>query len=309
MAAVIGLLSAGCAVFTAIPGVPNCNVTPSNSFWRANVTSLPVHPSSATWIGVIGATKGLKADFGSGLWDGGPIGIPYTVIPGTQPGVAVSGYYPDSDPGPYPIPANANIEGGSASTGDRHILLIDKDHCKLDEVWSAYPKSDGSWTIGSGAKFDMRSNVMRTAGATSADAAGLQILPGLVRYEEVASGTVRHAIRMTIPHTSTSYVWPASHQAGISGNYPPMGTWLRLKSSVNPANFPADVRPIIVALQTYGAVIADNGSAFYMSGVPDERWNNDDLATLGGIKGSSFDVIDASSEQVAANSYQARTAS
>ena len=314
MVAVLGLFSSSCAAFVAIPGVANCTITPADSFWRANVTSLPVHSQSSTYITTSGATAGLKADFGSGLWAGGPIGIGYNVVPGNQPKVAVTFDYADeTDPGPYPIPANPVVEGGSGATGDRHVLIVDKDNCKLYELWNTYPGPNG-WgsgvTAGSGAIWDMRSNAMRPDGWTSSDAAGLQVLPGLVRYEEVASGVVPHAIRMTVPRTQGAYVWPASHFAGSSGTTTmPMGTWLRLKSSVNEANFDPAVRPIIVALKTYGGVIADNGSAWYMSGVPDERWDNDKLATLGTIKGRDFEVVDATSEKVANNSYKAATAS
>jgi hypothetical protein len=291
-------------------GSASCEITPTDSFWRSDVTGLPVHASSSTWIATTGAGKGLKADFGSGLWAGGPIGIPYAVVDAYQPTVPVSFDYADeSDPGGYPIPTNPLIEGGSASGGDRHVLLIDKDACKLYETWSSYPNPDGSWHAGSGAMWDMRSNAMRPDGWTSADAAGLQITPGLVQYDEVASGTVAHAIRMTVPSTQNAYVWPASHKAGAGGvNTMPMGTWLRLKASVDENAFDPAVRPIIVALKVHGAVIADNGSAWYMSGVPDPRWDNDKLATLGAVKGSDFDVVNASSLQVAANSYQSTTA-
>ena len=307
MVSVLAVITTGCtAAFTAIPGVPNCTITPANSFWRSKVASLSVLPKSGQWINTIGANAGLKADFGSGLWLGEKIGIPYTIIPGTQPLVSITGEYSDSDHGQFPIPPSPNIEGG----GDKHILLVDKDNCKLYETWNSVKVSNSLWSVGSAIRWDLKSNTMRAAGATSADAAGLQILPGLVRYEEVASGTVRHAIRMTIPTTAGSYVWPASHVAGSNSAYPPMGSWFRLRAStININNFDPAVRPIIVALETYGAVIADNGSAFYMSGVPDERWDNSKLQTLGQIKGSQFDVVDASIMKVANGSYQSNTAS
>jgi hypothetical protein len=298
-------------VFTPIPGAPNCNMTPTDSYWRADVRGLPVHSRSTAYINNISATGSLKADFGSGLWEGGPIGIPYVVVPGTQPKVPISFEYDDeSDPGPYPIPPNPPIEGGNASTGDRHVIVVDKDACKLYETWSTYPNGDGTWRAGSGAVFDMKSNAMRPRGWTSADAAGLPILPGLVRYEEVAEGTVRHAIRITVPRTQRSYVWPARHQAGSTTdlNVPPMGTWLRLKSTIDPNSFDPHVRPIIVALQTHGAIVADNGSAWYISGVPDSRWNNDLLRQLGRIKGTDFQVVDTSSLIVHPDSGKATTA-
>jgi hypothetical protein len=292
------------------PGSMSCESTPANSFWRADVTGLSVHGSSGTWIATAGAGKGLKADFGSGLWDGGPIGIPFDVVDAQTTKSAVSFDYADeSDPGGYPIPGVPSIEGGPQSGGDRHVLMIDKDACKLYELYSAYPNANGTWSAGSGIIMDMRSNAMRPEGWTSADAAGLQIMPGLVQYDEVASGVVQHAIRMTVPATQNAHVWPASHTAGSGGaSVMPMGTWLRLKASVNELAFDPAVRPIIVALKTHGAVIADNGSAWYMSGVPDERWDNDKLATLGQIKGSDFEVVDASPLKVANGSYEATTA-
>ena len=309
-AAVFALTATGCATGAAgtpVPGAPDCPITPSDSFWHADVRGLPVHTSSSTWVTSIGATGRLKADFGSGLWDGGPIGIPYTVIPGSQPLVDVELGYDDSDPGPYRVPAAPNIEGGPDADGDRHVLLVDRDRCELSELWDSHPNGDGTWYAGSAARFDLRSNAMRTAGATSADAAGLPILPGLVRYEEVAAGRIDHAIRITVPRTADRYVWPASHEAGSGGaDTPPMGAWLRLKASVDESRFDPAVRPIIVALKTHGAVVADNGSAWYLSGAPDDRWDNDELATLRNVRGSDFEVVDAGRLRVAPDSYQAR---
>ena len=305
--AVVALVAVTACQQVALPGASSCPVTPANSFWHATVNSLPVSTSSNTWVTTEGSSAPLHADFGSGTWDGGPIGIPYATVPGTQTKVGITFDDPSqSDPGPYPIPANAPIEGGSASTGDRHVIVVDRDHCQLYEMWNSRPQSNGTWKAGSGATWSLTSNAMRPAGWTSADAAGLPILPGLLRYEEVASGWVGHAIRITVPTTRTSYVWPARHQAGstASTSAPPMGSWLRLKSTVNANNFPADVRPIIVALQTYGAIVADNGSAWYISGVPDSRWNNDDLHALGSITGTSFEFVNSSSLMVSANSAQ-----
>ena len=195
-------------------------MTPADSFWHADVSTLPVHAQSATWISSIGSTAGLKADFGAGQWNGGPIGIPYTTVPGTQPRVPVSFTYDDeSDAGPYPIPPNAPIEGGPSSTGDRHVLVVDRDACRLWELYSAYPQAGGtSWTAGSGATWDLNSNAMRPLGWTSGDAAGLPILPGLVRYDEVAAGAIDHVIRFTAPRTASAYVWPASHKAATGGS-------------------------------------------------------------------------------------------
>jgi hypothetical protein len=289
-----------------VPEAPACPMTPADSFWHADVSALPVHAQSATWVGSIGATAGLKADFGAGMWDGGPIGIPYATVPGTQQRVPVSFDYADeSDPGPYPIPPDAPIEGGPQSDGDRHVLIVDRDQCRLWETWSSYPQNGGtSWHAGSGATWDLRSNAMRPLGWTSADAAGLPILPGLVRYDEVASGEIDHVIRFTAPRTDRRYVWPASHQAGTSNAaYPPMGSWLRLKASVDISDFSATNQVILRALKKHGMVLADNGSAWFMSGAPDPRWDDDDLQDLRSIPGSSFEVVNVSSLPVSATSY------
>jgi hypothetical protein len=292
-----------------VPGT-SCPMFPRDSHWHADVRSLPVLANSAAMVATVGSSAGLKADFGSGLWDGGPIGIPYVVVPAGQPKVAVTFDYDDeSDPGPYPIPPNPPIEGGPAADGDRHVIVVDAGACRLYELYDAHPTSGGRWTAGSGATWDLRSNALRPAGWTSADAAGLPILPGLVRYDEVAAGKVDHAIRMTVPVSRTSYVWPARHQAGStsSANAPAMGQRFRLKASVREADFPASVRPIITALKTYGAINADNGSPWFISGVPDERWRNADLQALRRITGADFEAIDASSLRVDANSGRART--
>ncbi len=305
VATVVALGLTGCGPL--VPGT-DCPMFPASSHWHAKVGDLPVRTNSASVISTVGATAGLKADFGSGLWDGGPIGIPYVVVPAGQPKVAVTFDYDDeSDPGPYPIPADPPIEGGADAEGDRHILIVDAGSCLLYELYDAHPTATSAWSAGSGAIWDLRSNALRPAGWTSADAAGLPILPGLVRYDEVAAGTVPHAIRMTVPVSRTSYLWPARHQAGStsSTNAPAMGQRFRLKASMDEATFPASVRPIIVALKTYGAINADNGSAWYLSGAPDERWNNDDLATLRRIKGSDFEAIDASGLMVSSDSGEA----
>ncbi len=302
------LVLAGCG-YVSIPGAPGCTLSPADSFWRADSRALPVHARSGAYLASIGSTARVKADFGAGTWNGGPIGIPYDLVPATQPEVPVVFDDADeSDPGPYPIPAQPRIEGGAGSSGDRHVLVLDRDDCVLYETWNTWPDGTGGWTAGSGAVWDLRSNAMRPAGWTSADAAGLPILPGLVRYEEVEQGRVLHAIRVTIPRTQRAYVWPASHQAGSTTdlNVAPMGTWLRLDAAIDPATFGPQVRPIVVALQTYGAVVADNGSALYLSGVPDERWDNDQLRELGRLGAADFDVVDAASLRAAPGSYQVR---
>ena len=206
-------------------------------------------------------------------------------------------YWDESDPGPYPIPDDAPIEGGPQSDGDRHVLVVERDSCILYEVYAAYPQADGSWEAGSGAVWDLRSNDLHPDTWTSADAAGLPILPGLVRYEEVEAGRVGHAIRFTAPRTRRQYLWPARHFASSSTaiELPPMGAWFRLKSTVDPADFSPQTRPIVVALQTHGMILADNGSPWYLSGAPDERWNNDVLRELLTLRGSDFEAVDTSS--------------
>ncbi|MBS1848923.1 MAG: hypothetical protein JST73_11665 [Actinobacteria bacterium] len=309
-ATVVVVLATSCN--PTVPGT-SCESFPPNSFWHTPISKQPTLSNSAAMVDFVGATKALHADFGSGLWDGGPIGIPFVAVPGTQPGLPVTFEYADeSDQVGYPIPANPPIEGGAQSTGDRHILMVDKDACRLYELYSAYPPAGGSgWTAGSGATWDLKSNALRPAGWTSADAAGLAILPGLVTYDEVAAGTVTHPIRMTVPVSRTAYVWPARHEAGSTTNVnaPRMGERFRLRSSVDPSTFPAQVRPIIVALQTYGAIVADNGSAWYLSGAPDPRWDNDQLATLSALKGGDFEAVDASSQMVSPDSGEAHPAS
>jgi hypothetical protein len=301
----VAALTAAAAQGRPVPGAPSCPITPADSFWHADVSALPVHAQSSAWVASVGATAGLKADFGSGMWNGGPIGIPYTTVPGTQPRVPVSFDYADeSDPGPYPVPPDAPIEGGSGSTGDRHVLLVDRDACRLWELYAAYPQSGGaSWTAGSGATWDLNSNAMRPLGWTSGDAAGLPILPGLVRYDEVTAGEIDHVIRFTAPRTY-NYVWPASHKASSGGTSdPPMGAWFRLKASFDIGGFSAQNQVILRALKKHGLVLADNGSSLFMSGVPDASWNNSDLNLLRNVPGSAFEAVDVSSLKVSSTSY------
>ena len=291
----------------ANPALGGCPIFPADNIWNTRVDTLPVHARSAEYIASIGSSTGLKADFGSGLWNGGPIGIPFMLVSGTTPKSAVDFEYDDeSDPGPYPIPANPLIEGGSQSNGDRHILLVDIRDCVLYELYYAYPpESPGAhWTAGSGAIYNLRSNNLRPAGWTSADAAGLPILPGLVRYDEVAAGEIAHAVRFTVSISQRAYVWPARHYASsnTSLSRPPMGARFRLKSSVDISAYPAQVRVILTALKKYGMIVADNGSNWYISGAPDERWNNEVLRAIAGIKGSDFEAVDVSSLMVTANS-------
>jgi hypothetical protein len=292
---------------TAPPG--GCPIFPADNVWHADVSRLPVLANSATLVASIGTAAAVHADFGSGSWDGGPIGIPITTVPADQATVPVSFQYrSESDPGPYPVPANAAIEGGPASTGDRHVIVYDPAHCRDYELYDAHPSGSG-WQAGSGAVFDLRGNALRPAGWTSADAAGLPILAGLVRYDEVAAGHIDHAIRVTVPHSRDSYVWPARHAASSSSDpsLPPMGLRLRLKASVDIAGLPTQARVVARAMQQYGLIVADNGSAWYLSGAPDQRWSNDALHALGGLNGADFEAVDTSSNMVNSSTAQVRS--
>jgi len=283
---------------TALAAIGPCPLFPASNVWNMPVDTLPLDPRSADYIDSIGLDIGLHPDFGAGLWDGEPIGIPYTTVLGTQPLVSVTFDYNDeSDPGPYPIPPSAPIEGGPDSDGDRHVLVLDVDNCKLYEMWYAWPQPDGSWHAGSGAIFYLNSNALRPDSWTSADAAGLPILPGLVRYDEVAPGEIRHALRFTAPQTQRLYVWPARHYASSSTDptLPPMGQRFRLRADFDLSGYSPEVQVILTALKRYGMFLADNGSAWYISGVPDERWDNDTLVSeLASVHGSDFEAVDES---------------
>jgi hypothetical protein len=298
------------AARAAPPSLAGCPVFPEDHAWNARVDTLPVHPLSDAYVGTIGRSTGLHPDFGAGTWNGGPIGIPFTTVGGAQPRVPVAFDYDDqSDPGPYPIPPDAPIEGGPASGGDRHVLVLDRDACVLYELYAAYPQPDGSWAAGSGAVFDLRSYALRPATWTSADAAGLAILPGLVRYEEVAAGEIRHAIRFTASLTQRAFVWPARHQASWSTDpaRPPMGQRFRLKAAFDVTPFPPQVRVILQAMKTYGIILADNGSNWYVSGAPDPRWDDDALvSSLRQVRGEHFEAVDASSLMVDPDSGRVR---
>ena len=271
--------------------------------------ALPVDANSSAYIATVGAALNVHPDFGSGLWDGGPIGIPYATVPGSQTKVAVAFLYNDeSDPGPYPIPADAPIEGGPDGDGDRHVLIVDRDNCILYELYRAFPLPGGAWTADSGAVFPLGSNALRPATWTSADAAGLPILPGLVRYDEVNAGEIKHALRFTAPQTRQLFIWPARHQASdfTEIQYPPMGQRFRLKAGVDLSGFSAPVRVILTALKKYGMILADNGTSWYISGAPDERWDNDVLHELHNVMGSDFEAVDESSLMVNPDSGEAK---
>ena len=268
---------------------------PADNPWNKDISSEPVDPASDVLINTCGASAQLHPDFGT-TWNGGPIGIPYVVVRGDQARVPVTFDYDDeSDPGPYPIPPDAPIEGGASSNGDRHVLVVDADNWKLYELFDAHPVNSGArWTAGSGAIFDLSSNSLRPAGWTSADAAGLPILPGLVRYDEVVEQkAIRHALRFTCPTTRRAYVAPARHFASsrTEASQPPMGMRVRLKASVDVSGYPANVQVILRALKTYGMFLADNGSSFFLSGAHDMRWNDEELGAMKQLHGRDFEVV------------------
>jgi hypothetical protein len=285
LAGVLGLAAAA----PTPPRLAGCPVFPASNPWNQRVDRLPVAADSAAIVASIGRDAPLHADFGSGLWQGAPIGISYDVVNrSTQRSRVVFDYADESDRGPYPIPAGVHIEGGS----DRHALLVDRSSCRLYELY-ALRREGGRWHAGSGAIWSLRSNRLRPAGWTSADAAGLPILPGLARYDEVARGAIRHALRFTAPRTRRAYVWPARHFASDSTDtrLPPMGLRLRLKASFDTHPFPRQARIVLVALKRYGMLLADNGSSWYVSGAPDRRWSNAELHTLARVHGSDFEVV------------------
>jgi hypothetical protein len=269
---------------------------PSDNAWNEDISNAPVDPNSDNLIAGIGLTTGLHPDFGT-VWDGAPNGIPYIVVAGNQTTVPINftSFGSQSDPGPYPVPAGAPVEGGPNGTGDRHVLVIDRDNWKLYEMYRAFPVNNGaSWNADSGAVFDLNSNALRPAGWTSADAAGLPIFPGLVRRDEVfEQQEIKHAIRFTAQITRRAYVAPARHWASTntSVDRPPMGMRVRLKASVDISGYSPAMQVILRALKKYGLILADNGSNWFISGAPDPRWDDDELNTLKNIKGSQFEVV------------------
>lgn len=285
------------------PTIANCPMFPANNYWNARVDSLPTHPQSAAWIESIGAAEAFHMDFGSGEWDGGPIGIPYNIVAGSAvPKFEPEFYYPDeSDAGPYPLPDDPNIEFGS----DHHIIVVDTETCTLYEIFDA-SFADGQWFGGGGAIFDLHSNALRPDTWTSADAAGLPILPGLVRYDEILAGEINHALRFTVEDTA-GYIWPARHlTADAQDGIPPMGARFRLKADYDISSFPQEMQVILQAMKTYGIILADNGSNWYVSGVPDERWDNDMLHLLDVLIGDDFEAVDTSVLMVDINSGETK---
>jgi hypothetical protein len=293
----VALLTGSAAHALRLPGARKCPVFPASNAWNQRVDKLPLAANSAQLIASIGLDSPVHADFGSGLWDGGPIGIPFDVVSTKTHRSHVSFDYADeSNRVAYPIPRHVQIEGGTHATGDRHAILVNKSNCRLYELYDLHRTSHG-WTAGSGAVWNLRSNHLRPAGWTSADAAGLPIFAGLARWDEVSRGTIDHALRFTAPETRRAYVYPARHYASSSNDpsLPPMGLRVRLKASVNIASFPRQARVVLLALQRYGMILADNGSPWYVSGAPNRHWSNDALHTLGRLTGADFEVVDTSS--------------
>lgn len=277
------------------PTIEGVAIFPSENIWNTPIDHLPVLQNSEAIIENTGKEQGLHPDFGAYDPDYGEIGIPYNIVPGEQPKVNVDFYYPDeSDPGPYPIPENPKIEDGS----DRHILILDKDNGMLYEIYDAEKQQDGTWDAGSGAIFNLSSNALRPDGWTSADAAGLPMLPGLVRYEEVEEGEITHALRFTVEQTYHDHVWPARHHTYTgpdNPNYPWMGMRLRLKADYDLSGFSPAVQVVLTALKKYGMIVADNGGDWFISGVPDERWNNEQLVTeLHSVLAENLEVVNCS---------------
>lgn len=280
-----------------------CPLFPADNFWNTPIDALPVDPRSEAWIASIGRENGFHMDFGSGTWDGGPIGIPFNIVSAARATpVTLEFYYPDeSDPGPYPIPDNPQREYGS----DHHILIVETDTCTLYEIYDA-SHQDGRWSGGSGAIWSLNANLLRPPEWTSADAAGLPILPGLARYDEVAAGEIRHALRFTAENTA-GYIWPARHQTSDpQEGLPPMGARFRLKADYDIAGFPPELQVLLRAMKTYGIVLADNGSNWYVSGAPDPRWDNETLHLLDVLQGSDFEAVDTSVLMVSPDSAGSR---
>jgi hypothetical protein len=286
-----------------LPAIP-CQFFPSDNVWNVDISSLPVHPSSDVYVASIGQDIGMHPDFGTRK-----NGIPYAVVPADQPSVPIrfTAYGDESDPGPYPVPPGAPVEAGS----DRHVLVAQTGApCRLYELFSAHRKRRGAyWNAASGAFWDLGSNALRTADFTSADAAGLPILPGLVRYDEILNGAITHALRFTVPRTQRAYLWPARHFASSDTNptLPPMGLRFRLKASADLSVFSPTNEIILTALKRYGMFVADNGSAWFLSGAPDPRWNDSDLHLLNEVHGSDFEAVDESGLMVDPNSGQVQS--
>ncbi len=293
-AAIVALCSLpGSVSALRVPAASGCPVFPRSNAWNRPVDRLPIAASSGDIVASIGRDEGLHPDFGSGRWEGSPIGIPFDVVTRRTPRSRVTFLYADeSDRVGYPIPRGVHVEGGT----DHHALLLDRDACRLYELGGLERRQDG-WHAWAGATWSLRSNRLRAAGWTSADAAGLPILPGLARYEEVRRGAIDHALRFTVRRTRRAYVWPARHYASelTDPSLPPMGLRLRLRAGFDTRGFPRQARVVLAALKRYGMLVADNGADWYVTGAPSPGWDNDDLHALSRVKGRDFEVVDASS--------------
>jgi hypothetical protein len=293
LALLAAALAIPAAAHGAAPRIAGCPVFPASNPWNQRVDRLPVHANSDAIVRSIGLDDTMHADFGSGLYEGAPIGIPVVTVGAGQPKLPVSfDYASESDRGPYPLPPNAPIEGGRNGDGDRHVIVVDRSTCRLYELFAAFPGAS-RWTAGSGAIWNLRSNRLRPRGWTSADAAGLPILPGLARYEEVKRGRIDHALRFTVSESRRAFVWPARHFASdlTDPDLPAMGQRLRLRRGYDISRFPRQARIVLTALKRYGMILADNGSDWYLSGAPHPGWSNDQLHALGDVPGSAFEVV------------------
>ena len=293
-------VQSGAAAIRALPNT-TCTVFPANNYWHADISKLPVSSHSKAWLRHMSPSSHLHPDFGPSYGaQPVPYGIPYTVVTSSHPTVRVHfTYASESDDVRYPLGSDSKIEGGSGASGDRHVLIVNKTTCRLYELWNVHHTSHG-WTAGSGATWSLTSNRLRPAGWTSADAAGLPILPGLLRLDEVKAGHVDHAIRFTTDMTDRRYIWPARHQAGSARDisYPPMGARFRLKASFPISSYRADTRAVLRAMKRYGLVLADNGSPWYFQGVSQKGWPSGLLDELKSIPASAFVAVDTSSLKV-----------
>jgi hypothetical protein len=294
LATLAALALAASAQASSLPRAPRCPVLPRDNAFNQRVDALPVASDSARIVASIGLDEGLHPDFGSGTYEGRPIGIPFDVVTRRTRRVRVSfDYASESDRVGYPIPPGVHIEGGAGADRDRHALLVDRDACRLYELF-ALERRGARWHAGSGATWRLRSNRVRPAGWTSADAAGLPILPGLARYDEVRRGRIDHALRFTVSQTRNAFVFPARHFASSLSDpaLPRMGERLRLKRGVDISRYPRQARVVLQALKTFGMLVADNGADWYVSGAPSSGWDNDALHTLGGVRGADFEVVE-----------------
>lgn len=308
--AVAAFAAGGAAAENRVPGT-RCPVFPDDSWWHADVSRLKVHPMSRRWMANMSPGSRLHPDFGPSFGaQPVPYGIPITVVSKSHAKVRVRFDYADeSDKVGYPLGNDTKVEGGQFREGDRHTVVVDRDTCRLYETW-ATRRQGGRWLAGSGATWDLASNDLRPRGFTSADAAGLPILPGLLRYEEVADGSIDHAVRFTADVTDRRFLWPARHQAGAVNDrdFPPMGARFRLKASyrIDPG-LRADTRAVLAAMKRYGLVLADNGSPWYFQGTADRRWPNALLDELKAVPASAFEAVDTAPLMISPNSMQVRT--